>query len=66
MGVSLVVQITVGGWRVVEVAGRANCALARIGACEAGRHVPVEVVDCLRILGVGLGQFSGEELRLLL
>ena len=65
-GSCLVVQILTLGCRVVEFARRANLALAGIGPRKPGGHVPVEMVDGVRVFGVGLGQFAGEDLRLLL
>src|ERR1039457_1194907 len=62
----LVVRVFAGGCRVVEFTRRANRFLPRIGPRKPSRHVPVEMVDGLRVFGVGLGQFAGEKLRLLL
>jgi hypothetical protein len=44
----------------------ANLFLAGIRPHEPRGHVPVEVVDGVRVFGVGLGQLAGEDLRLLL
>ena len=62
----LVVQVSGGGGRFVEVTGGTNLALAGIGPRKTGRHVPVQMVNGVRVLGVRLGQFAGEDLRLLL
>ena len=50
----------------MEVTGGANLALAGIGPRNPGGQVPVQMVDGVRVFGVGLGQFAGENLRLLL
>ena len=60
----LVVQVA-RGRRVVELAGKANRFLSRVGTLEPRRHVPVQVVDGVRILGIWLGHFAGEDLRFL-
>ena len=62
----LVVVVNLGGCRVVEFARGANRLLTRIGPRKPGGLVPVEMVDSVRVFGVGLGQFAGEDLRLLL
>src|SRR5277367_2398525 len=62
----LVVVVNFGGCRVVELARRANRLLPRVGPGKPGRQVPVQVVDGVRVFGVGLGQFAGEDLRLFL
>src|ERR1700733_13261873 len=62
----LVVRVFAGWCRVVEFARRANRFLTRIGLRKPGRHVPVQMVHSVRVFGVGLGQFAGENLRLLL
>src|SRR5271165_2520797 len=61
----VVVAVALDRRRVVEFAGRADRLLARVGASEAGRFVPVEVVDSVRIFGVGLMILAGEDLGLL-
>src|ERR1700733_9062719 len=61
----LVVQVALG-CRVVKFTRRANLALAGIGPRKTGRHVPVQVVDGVRVFGVRLGQLAGEDLLLLL
>ena len=66
IGTCLVVQVSFGRCRLVEVARRTNRLLARIWPRKAGGHVPVEMVDRVRVFGVGLGQLAGEDLRLLL
>src|ERR1700722_3706628 len=62
----LVVRVGFGGCRSVELAWWANPALARIRAHKPGGHVPGQMVDGVRVFGVRLGQFAGEDLRLLL
>ena len=61
-----VVIITVSRRGIVELARWANRLLTRIRPRKSGGHVPVQVVHGLRVLGVGLGQLAGENLRLLL
>src|SRR5215468_9903637 len=61
----LVVRITIG-CRIIEFARIANLSFARIRSLEPGCHVPVEVVDGVRIFGVRLGEFTGEDFSLLL
>src|ERR1017187_8245847 len=62
----VVVRVSGGGCRVVEVARGANRALAGIGPLKPGGHVPVQMVEGVRVFGVGLCQFGGEDLGLLL
>src|SRR5580704_15779752 len=62
----LVVRVFTSRSRFVELAWRANCFLTGIRSHEPGRHVPVQVVDGVGVFGVRLGQFAGEDLRLLL
>src|ERR1700751_1367569 len=66
VGACLVVQVSGGGCRFVKFAWGANLALAGIGPRKPGRHVPVQVVDGVRVFCVRLGQFAGEDLLLLL
>src|ERR1017187_5796324 len=54
----VVVRVSGGGCRVVEVARGANRALAGIGPLKPGGHVPVQMVDGVRVFGVGLCQFG--------
>jgi hypothetical protein len=61
---ALVVVVSLGGRRFVEFARGANRALAGIGPRKPGGHVPVQMVDSVRVFGVGLGQFAGEALSL--
>src|SRR5258708_32862145 len=65
VGTFLIVQVSFGRCRLVEFARWANGALAGIGPRKPGRHVPVQMVDGVRVFGVGLVQFAGEDLRLL-
>ena len=62
----LVVQVSFRGSRLVEVARWTNGVLAGIRPRKPGGLVPIEMVDRIRVLGVGLGQFAGEDLGLLL
>jgi len=63
----LVVPVVVtGGCRVVELIRGPNRALSRIRPLKPGGHVPVQMVDGVRVFGVGLGQLTGEDFRLLL
>src|SRR5580700_8460188 len=55
-----------GGCRVVEVAGRTNRALTRIGPRKSGGLIPVQMANGVRVFGVGLGQLASEDLLLLL
>src|SRR5579862_2076846 len=64
--VLVVVVVSFDGCRVVEVARGTNRALAWIRTLKPGGHVPVQMVDGVRVFGVGLGQFAGENLRFLL
>src|ERR1700728_1593799 len=62
-----VLVVQVAGWRrAVELAGGANRFFARIGHGESSRFIPVQMVDGIRVFGVGFGQFAGEDLCLLL
>ena len=55
----------VGAGLLKSLGGR-TVLLAGIGPRKPGGHVPVQMVDGVRVFGVGLGQFAGEDLRLLL
>src|SRR5579864_4587846 len=61
----VVVPVT-GGRRLGEVTCGPDRALARIRPLKPCGHVPVQMVDGVRVFGVGLRQFPGEDLRLLL
>src|SRR5579863_3914268 len=61
-----VVQVGGGGCGLSEVARGANDLLAWIGPRKPGGHVPVQMVDRVGVFGVGLGEFAGEDRRLLL
>ena len=50
----LVVVPVSGGCRVVEFARWPNRLLTRIGPRKPGGHVPVQMVDGVRVFGVGL------------
>src|SRR5580692_2200280 len=63
--VPVVVSVT-SGCRVVKFARGSNRALAGIWLLKPGRLVPVQMVDGVRVFGVGLGQFAVKDLRLLL
>src|ERR1022692_3421706 len=62
----LVVVVGFGRCSVVEVARRTNLLLAGEGSGVVGGFVPDHVVDGVRIFGVRLLVFAGENLRLLL
>src|ERR1035441_4946562 len=63
---ALVVQVSFGGSRFVKLARWTNRLLAGIGPRKPGGHVPIQMVDGVRVFGVGLSHFAGEDLRLLL
>ena len=50
---------------LVEFARRANRAFTRIRPGISGGLVPVEMVDGVRVFGVGFAQFAGSDLCLL-
>src|SRR5208337_285901 len=62
----LVVRISGNGSRVVELARGANRLFTGIGPRKPGGLVPVVMADGVRVFGVGLALFAGEDLRLLL
>jgi hypothetical protein len=63
--VPLVIVVVTFGRRSIELTRRANLAFARIGSLKPGRHVPVQMVYGVRVFGVGLALFAGEDLILL-
>ena len=62
----VVVKSALAGAGVVEVARGANRLLAGVGDLKPGGLVPVVVADGVRVFGVRLVIFAGEDLRLLL
>jgi hypothetical protein len=48
---------------ILELARRADPALAWIRTLEVSCLVPAQVVDGVRVFGVGLGHLAGEDLR---
>src|SRR5215469_10739448 len=64
--ICLVVVVSGGRCRLVELARWANVALAGIRPRKPGGEVPVQMVYGFWVFGVRLGQFAGEDLRLLL
>src|SRR5208283_1158558 len=62
----LVVRISGNRSRVVEVARGPNRLLTGEGPGKSSGLVPVVMADGVRVFGIGLALFAGEDLRLLL